>query len=100
MRNLTNEIKVEIKELVFGYLAEECELDISDIQDDKNVVDDLDGDSLMFVGVVELLRKKYDLSIEMQSIAQYLLRNPAKTVRDVVDVCCLVYEKENDIIDA
>lgn len=100
MRELTNEIKVEIKKTIYSYLAEECEVDESEIQDDKNVVDDLDGDSLMFVGVVESLREKYDLSIEMQSIAQYLLRNPAKTVKDVIDVCYLVYERENDIIDA
>ena len=99
MRELTEEIKTEIKKTIYSYLAEECEVDISGIQDDKNVVDDLEGDSLMFVGVVELLRKKYNLSVEMQSIAQYLLRNPAKTVKDVVDVCYLVYEKENDIIN-
>lgn len=99
MRELTVEIKNEIKELVYDYLAEECEVDKSEITDETNVINDLEGDSLMFVEVVESLKKKYGLTIEMQTIGKYLLKNPAKNVKEVVEICWLVYEKENDIVE-
>ena len=100
MKILTDEIRNEIEELVYDFLSEECEIEKSDIQDNFSLIDDLDGDSLMFVELVELLKKKYTLNIQMQTIGKYLLKNPAGTVREVIDTACLVYEKENDITEA
>jgi len=99
MKVLTNEIKLEIKELVYDYLVDECDVEKEDIHGHMSVISDLDGDSLMFVELVESIKKKYELSIEMQSIGKYLLKNPADTVDEVVNVCYLVYEKESSIVD-
>ena len=65
MRELTNEVKEQIREMVYNYLEEECETDRSQFDDNTNIIEDLDGDSLMFVELVELLRKQYDLSIHL-----------------------------------
>lgn len=97
MKEITNEIKKEIREMVYEFFADECEVEIEEINDNTSVNDDLDGDSLMFVEMVEILKKKYDLSIEMQNIGKFLLKNPAKTIGEVIETCYLVYQKENDI---
>lgn len=99
MREITTEIKEEIAKIVYDFLAEECDVEVCEINDETLVIDDLDGDSLMFVEVVELLKKKYGLSIQMQTIGKYLLKNPAKTVKEVINTCYLVYQKENNIVD-
>ena len=49
MRELTNEVKEQIREMVYNYLEEECETDRSQFDDNTNIIEDLDGDSLMFV---------------------------------------------------
>ena len=99
MKELTSGIKSEIRELVYDYLADECEVDKDDINDGMSVISDLDGDSLMFVELVETLKKRYGLSIQMQSIGKYLLKDAAETVGEVINTCYLVYEKENAIVD-
>lgn len=99
MKNLTDEIKKEIDELVYDFLTEECEMEREELHDNLSIIDDLDGDSLMFVEMVELLKKKYALNIQMQTIGKYLLKNPANTIREVIDTAYLVYQKENDITE-
>ena len=97
MRELTAEVKEAMKKEVYDFFAEESNRPAEEITDSLSVMEDLDGDSLMFVELVELLRKQYDLSIQIQNIGKYLLKNPAQTVGEVIDICCLVYEKEDAI---
>jgi acyl carrier protein len=100
MRQLNEETKKEIKDMVYDFLADECEVSVKELKEDLSVIDDLDGDSLMFVEMIEQLKKKYGLNIQMQNIGKYLLKNPANTIREVVETAWLVYEKENDIVEA
>jgi acyl carrier protein len=100
MRQLNKETKKEIKDMVYDFLADECEVSVTELKEDLSVIDDLDGDSLMFVEMIEQLKKKYGLNIQMQNIGKYLLKNPANTIREVVETAWLVYEKENDIVEA
>lgn len=99
MRQITDEIKKEIEEMIFDYYAEECEVDRSEITMDSDPQDELGGDSLMFVELTELAAEKYDLDIKLQSIGKYLLKAPLNTMRDVVDVFCKVYQYGNDIVN-
>lgn len=99
MRELNEEIKKEIKKDVFEFLADECDMDLAEIKDDMSIMDDLDGDSLMFVEIVETLKKKYNLEIQLQVVGKYLLKHPAETVGEVVDTIYLVYQYENGIVD-
>lgn len=100
MRQLNEEIKKEIKDMVYDFLADECEVSVTELKEDLSVIDDLDGDSLMFVEMIEQLKKKYGLNIQMQNIGKYLLKNPANTIKEVVETAWLVYEKENDIAES
>ena len=99
MRQITDEIKKEIEDMIFDDYAEECEVDRSEITMDSDPQDELGGDSLMFVELTELASEKYDLDIKLQSIGKYLLKAPLNTMRDVVDVFCKVYQYGNDIVN-
>ena len=74
MREITNEIKAEIKDMIFDYYAEECEVDKASINDNTNLQDDLESDSLMLVELIEMTADKFDLDIKLQSIGKYMLK--------------------------
>ncbi|MBC2581420.1 phosphopantetheine-binding protein [Clostridium sp. DJ247] len=99
MANLTLEMKEEIKNLVYEFFSEECEVELEELNDETTIMDDLDGDSLLFVELVELMKKKYSLNIQLQTIGKYLLKNPATTIGQVIETSWLIYEHENDIVN-
>lgn len=99
MRKITNEIKAEIKDMIFDYYAEECEVDKASINDNTNLQDDLESDSLMLVELIEMTADKFDLDIKLQSIGKYMLKTPMNTMSDVIDMFCKVYQFGNDIVE-
>ena len=99
MREITNEIKAEIKDMIFDYYAEECEVDKASINDNTNLKDDLESDSLMLVELIEMTADKFDLDIKLQSIGKYMLKTPMNTMSDVIDMFCKVYQFGNDIVE-
>ena len=99
MREITEEIRNEIKDMIFDYYAEECEIDLSEITLESNPQDDLGGDSLMFVELIELASEKYDMDVKLQSVGKYLLKAPLNTMQDVIDVFCKIYQYGNEIVN-
>jgi acyl carrier protein len=99
MATVTNEIREEIRELVYDFLSEECERDRNNLTDNTNVVDDLEGDSLMLIEMLELIKKKYQLSVEIQTVGKYILRHPAKNIGQTIDLLLLIIEHENKIAE-
>lgn len=99
MAKLTAELKSEIRSMIYDFFAEECDTNIESISDETNIIDDLDGDSLLFVELIELMKKKYNLNIQLQTVGKYLLRNPAATLGEVIETSYLMYEYENDIVN-
>ncbi len=99
MKSITNEIKKEIEEIVYDFFVSECDVEREDLTPETNVIDDLDGDSLMFLELIEVLKKKYNLAIQMQVLGKYLLRHPAETIKQVIETSYMIYEKENDIVE-
>ena len=99
MRELTEKIKEELRKEIYEFLAEESDVDVEEINDETSIMEDLDGDSLMFVELVEVLKKKYDINIKLQEVGKYLLRNPADTVREVIDTVYLIYQYEDNIVE-
>lgn len=69
----------EIFEKVRTILAEQLELDESEITMDTNIIDDLDADSLDFVEMVTTIEDEFDLVITDEKVGDF------KTVRQVVD---------------
>lgn len=99
MREITDEIRQEIKDMIFDYYAEECEVDKSEITMETNPQEDLGSDSLMFVELIEMTADKYDMDIKLQSIGKYMLKAPMDTMSSVVDMFCKIYQYGNDIVN-
>ncbi len=98
-RELTEEIKAKLRDEVYNFIAEECEMEVSEINDELIIMEDLDGDSLMFVELVEMLKSEYDFDIQLQVVGKYLLKNPADTVGEVIETMYLIYQYDDKIVD-
>lgn len=99
MAQITDQIKAEVKEIVIDFFAEECEVEKSEISNETHIFDDLDGDSLMFLELIEIFKKKYDLNIELKTIGKYSVKNPVRTIGELLEMQLLIIEHENSIIN-
>ena len=99
MAQITETTKKEVKEIVYDYFADECEVDKSEISDQTNIINDLDGDSLMFLELIEIFKKKYALEIELKTIGKYAIKNPVETIGQLIDMQILIIEHENRILE-
>jgi acyl carrier protein len=99
MAKITENTKNEVRETVYSFFAEECEVDTSQINDNTNIIKDLDGDSLMFLELIEIFKKKYNLNIELKVIGKYAVKNPVATIGELIDMQLLIIEHENRLLE-
>lgn len=99
MAQITDKTREEVKEIVLDFFAEECEMEVDEISEKSNIISDLDGDSLMFLELIEIFKKKYNLNIELKTIGKYAVKNPVQTIGELIDMQMLIIEHENDILD-
>ena len=85
MAQITDKIREEVREVILDFFAEECEMEINEISENSNIIGDLDGDSLMFLELIEIFKKKYNLNIELKTIGKYAVKNPVKTIGELID---------------
>lgn len=98
MTEITEQIRHEVKEAVYNFFAEECEVEIDEINDQTNIIKDLDGDSLMFLELIEIFKKKYRLDIELKTIGKYTVKHQVETIGELVQMQLLIIEKGNSIL--
>ena len=99
MAQITDKTRSEVKEVILDFFAEECEMEIDEISEDSNIISDLDGDSLMFLELIEIFKKKYNLNIELKTIGKYAVKNPVQTIGELIDMQMLIIEHENGILE-
>lgn len=99
MGKINENTRSEVKEIVYKFFSEECEVDISTISENTNIITDLEGDSLMFLELIEIFKKKYSLNIELKTIAKYIIRHPVETIGQLVDTQVLMIEHENNLVN-
>ena len=99
MKEITEEIKTELKKMIYEFFADECETDINELNPQTNVIDELDGDSLMVIELIETVKKKYDLDLKLQTVGKFLLKKPAETLEEIVNLFYMIYQYEDDIIN-
>ena len=97
MGKITENTRNEVKDVICDFFAEECEIDKANINENTNVIKDLEGDSLMFLELLELFKKKYNLDIELKIIGKYVVKHPAETIGQIIDTTMLIIEHENKI---
>lgn len=95
---INEETKTEVREVVINFFAEECEVEVSEINDNTNIIHDLDGDSLMLIELIEIMKKKYKLEIKLQSIGKYLIKNRAETLQEILRALYQIFEYGDDIV--
>jgi acyl carrier protein len=99
MAEITDSIRKEVKEIVYTFFADECEADLAQINDNTNIIKDLDGDSLMFLELIEIFKKKYDLNIELKTIGKYAVKHPVATIGQLIDMQLLIIKHENRLLE-
>lgn len=99
MAQINDVIKKEVKETVYNFFAEECEVDVASLNDNTNIINDIDGDSLMFLELIEIFKKKYNLDIELKTIGKYALKHPVETIGQLIDMQILIIELENKLLE-
>ena len=97
MSKITDSIREEVRDVVFIFFAEECETELAELTDSTNIFTDIDGDSLMFLELIEIFKEKYDLDIELKTIGKYSVKNPVKTIGELIDMQLLIVEHGNKI---
>jgi acyl carrier protein len=98
MVKITEQVKQEVKEIVYDFFADECEVDKSELNDETNIFSDIDGDSLMFLELIEIFKGKYDLDIELKTIGKYSVKHPVQTIGELISMQLLIIEKGNAIL--
>jgi len=88
----------DVKTIVYDYFAEECDIDVSELSDSTNIIDDLEGDSLMLLSLLEIFRKKYGLTIELKTLGKHLMKRPANTIGEVITLSLKIVENGDDIL--
>ena len=99
MAKITEKTRDEITKIVYQFFAEECEIDETKINNDSSVIRDMEGDSLMFLELLEIFKKKYNLDVELKTIGKYVIKHPAETIGQIIDMTMLIIEHENKIAD-
>jgi acyl carrier protein len=99
MALITDNTRSEVTEIVYDFFVDECEVDKSRITDQTNIIRDLDGDSLMFLELIEIFKKKYSLDIELKTIGKYAVKHPVETIGQLIDMQMLIIEHENRILE-
>jgi acyl carrier protein len=99
MSVLDDEKMKEIKQVVYAYFADECDMEIGEINDETDIIEDLEGDSLMLLSLLEIFRKKYRLTIELKTLGKHLMKRPANKIAQVIELTAEIVKHGNNIIN-
>jgi len=98
MREIDDRTLQEIRDLVYGFFASECDVDRSRITDSTDIIAELGGDSLMFLALLTRVRKQYGIGVELKTLARHLMKKPANTVGQVVDLTVAIVKHGDGIL--
>lgn len=95
---LTDEDKKKIFEEVRQFLADELEVDVEKITENTNIIEDLGGDSILFLEMIEEFKAKYGINLEVRIIGQYMLKHPVYTVGETLNAMYNIIERGEELI--
>ena len=98
MREIDQQAEREIRELVYDYFASECDIDRSRLTDATDIIEELEGDSLMLLSLLESVRRKYGLSVELKTLGRHLMNKPANTIGQIVELTLAIVRHGDDIV--
>jgi acyl carrier protein len=89
----------DIRDLVYGYFAEECDVTRDELSDETNVIVDLEGDSLMLLALLEKACKKYGITVPLRVLGKHLMRQSSDTIGDIVRLTKALVEHGDNIVN-
>jgi acyl carrier protein len=98
MREIDQQAEREIRELVYDYFASECDIDRNRLNDETDIIEELEGDSLMLLSLLESVRRKYGLSVELKTLGRHLMHKPANTIGQIVELTLAIVRHGDDIV--
>jgi len=99
MRDIDEATAREIRDLVLDFFAAECDVDRASLGDATRIIEELEGDSLMFLSLLEKVRKRYGIGIELETLARHLMKKPAQTIGQVVELSLAIVRHGDDIVN-
>lgn len=99
MAAITKDTVKEVREIVYDFFAVECEVEKNSINDQTRIIKDIGGDSLMFLELIEIFKKKYNLDIELRTIGKYTVKHPVETIGQLIETQMKIIEHENRLIE-
>ena len=91
-RALTPQETNDVYEYIRNFLAEELAVPLEQIGPDTKIIDDLHGDSMIYLELIDVFKKKYDVKVELSLIGRYLQKNPVRTVGEASRLVCAIVE--------
>ena len=98
-REIDSSTEDEIRDMVYGFFSEECDIDREALGDETSIIEELGGDSLMLLSLLEMVRRKYGLTIELKVLGKHLMKRPASTIGQVVELTLAVVRYGDNIVD-
>lgn len=95
---LTDDEKKEIYEEIREFLSEELDVPVDQIKQETKIIDDLDGDSMIYLELVEDFKKKYDVTVEVRTIGQYFQKHPIYTVGETAQAVYDIVERGEELM--
>jgi acyl carrier protein len=99
-RSLTPEERAGIDEHIRTFLSDELDVPLDQIRPETRIIDDLHGDSMMYLELIEDFKKKYDVKVEISVIGRYLQKHPVHTVEEASRIVCDIIEKGDALLAA
>ena len=97
-RVLSEEEKKSIYEHIREFLAEELSVPLEKIGADTKIIDDLGGDSMIYLELVEEFKKKYSVNVEVRVIGQYFQKHPIYTVGETAQAVYDIVERGDSLL--
>jgi acyl carrier protein len=95
---LTAEEKQAILTEIREFLADELGVELDKVTPSAKIIDDLGGDSMIYLELVEKFKKKYQIQVEVRIIGKYLLAHPVHSVGEVSQAVFDIIEKGDDLV--
>jgi len=99
-RQLTDDEKTQVYEHIRQFLSDELGVPLDKIGPETRIIDDLGGDSIIYLELIEEFKKKYDISVEIRVIGRYFQKHPIRTVGETARAVYDIVEKGEGLVEA
>jgi acyl carrier protein len=99
-RILSEDEKTQVYEHIRRFLSDELGVPVEKIGPETRIIDDLGGDSIIYLELIEEFKKKYDVSVEVRVIGRYFQKHPVRTVSETARAVYDIVEKGDGLLEA